>query len=209
MDGVIVRSTTLHTLAWKQYLSRLGVESNGIMDLMLGKRNDQIVRDILGAQLPPGEVAHHGAAKEYLYRELMGPVLEENLVHGAVDFVRAAAAAGVPCALATNAEPRNVEFILKGAGLEGCFSAIVDGHQVLHAKPDPEVFLTAASRLGVPPGNCVVFEDSPGGLTAARSAGARVVALLTTLASAPLADLQIKDFCEPSLLPWLSTQQPH
>ena len=108
-----------------------------------------------------------------------------------------------PHELATNAEPENVDFILGGAGLLDCFQALVDGHQVSRPKPDPEVFLTAAQRLGVDPTHCVVFEDSPGGMQAARAAGARVVGLLTTLQEAPLADLSIPNFLDPGLLPWL------
>lgn len=203
MDGVIVESTALHTRAWEEYLDSLGIPSEGIMKRMLGKRNDQIVRDVFGPDLPADEVFRHGADKERLYRKLMGPVELEHLVPGVQDFVRAAHSAGIPCALATNAEPENVDFILRGAGLLDCFQALVDGHQVSRPKPDPEVFLTAAQRLGVDPTHCVVFEDSPGGMQAARAAGARVVGLLTTLQEAPLADLSIPNFLDPGLLPWL------
>lgn len=208
MDGVIVESTVLHTRAWELYLSRLGVDSKGIMARMLGKRNDQIVHDIFGPNLPADEVLKHGEDKERLYREMMAPVLRGQLVPGVVEFVLAAHALGVPCALATNAEPLNVEFVLTGAGLTDCFRTTVDGYQVAKPKPDPEVYLTAAGRLGVDPANCVVFEDSPGGMQAARSAGAHLVGLLTTLTEAPLADLAIPDFLDERLLPWISALEP-
>lgn len=208
MDGVLVNSTDLHTVAWERYLAGLGVSANGLMARMLGKRNDQIVHDIFGADLPHEQVLEHGFAKERLYRELMAPVLDKHLVPGVVEFVRDAAAAGIPLALGTNAEPLNVEFILDGAGIRSCFSAIVDGHQVAHAKPDPEVYLTASSRLGMEPANCVVFEDSPGGMKAALTAGARLVALLTTLKEAPQAGVAVPDFLDPSLANWLSHQRP-
>jgi sugar-phosphatase len=80
----------------------------------------------------------------------------------------------------------------------------LDGGQVTHPKPDPEIYLEAARRLGVAPAQCVVFEDSPGGMQAARAAGTRLVALLTTLSAAPEADLEIRDFRDDRLLPWLS-----
>ncbi|MBI5083018.1 MAG: HAD family phosphatase, partial [Acidobacteria bacterium] len=163
MDGVIVESTELHTRAWDEYLSRQGIAANGIMSRMLGKRNDQIVHEVWGPDLPAGEVYRHGADKERLYRELVGTELDRHLVRGVREFVQAAHKAGVKCGLATNAEPLNVEFVVGGAGLKSCFGALVDGHQVKNAKPDPEVFLTAASRLGVRAENCIVFEDSPGG----------------------------------------------
>lgn len=208
MDGVLVNSTDTHTLAWERYLENLGMNANGLMARMLGKRNDEIVRDIFGADLTHGQVLEHGFAKERLYREMMAPDLGRHLVPGVVDFVRDASAAGIPLALGTNAEPLNVDFILDGAGIRSCFQVLVDGHQVARAKPDPEVYLLAAARLGVDPANCIVFEDSPGGMTAALSAGARLVALLTTLEDAPQAGIAVPDFRHPALAEWLSHQRP-
>lgn len=208
MDGVVLHSTDLHMKAWVLYLERNGVEDTSVIYRMLGKRNDEIVRDIFGDGLPEAEVLEHGAAKERLYRELMEPVLETSYVAGVREFLRAAHAQGIPLALATNAEPLNVDFVLDHAGLKPLFSAIVDGSQVTHAKPHPEVFLTAAQRIGVAPRNCVIFEDSPGGIQAALSAGARVVGLLTTEKEYPQAALTMPDFTDPKLLPWLAAQSP-
>lgn len=208
MDGVLIESTGIHTAAWEVYLARHGIPSAGVMEKMLGKRNDQIVRVLWGPMITEDEVFRHGAEKEQLYRDMMAPVFDRHIVPGVEEFVRAAHAMGVPCALATNAEPANVNFVLDRLGLRGCFSVIVDGHQVRRPKPDPEVFLTAAARLGVAPQNCVIFEDSPGGLQAARASGGRVVAVLTTLKEAPEADLAVKNFLDPSLRPWLSRQTP-
>lgn len=208
MDGVLIESTGVHTAAWEAYLARHGIPSAGVMEKMLGKRNDQIVRVLWGPLITEEEVFRHGADKEQLYREMMAPVFERHIVPGVEGFVRAARSRGVPCALATNAEPANVDFVLDRLGLRDCFQVIVDGHQVRRPKPDPEVYLTAASRLGVAPHNCVIFEDSPGGLQAARASGGRVVAVLTTLKDAPEADLAVRDFLDPALEPWLSRQTP-
>ena len=208
MDGVIVESTDFHEKAWDSYLSRFGIPAKDVMARMLGKRNDQIVREIWGNDLPADQVFRHGADKEQLYREMIAPVLQQHLVPGVCEFVRAAQSLGVPIALATNAEAPNVEFVLGCAGIRSLFRTTVDGGQVTNAKPDPEVFLTAAARLGVAPCNCVVFEDSPGGMQAAKSAGAHLAGLLTTLTAAPLADIAVPNFLDPKLLPWLSTLQP-
>jgi len=208
MDGVLIQSTGIHTRAWEEYLARHGIPSAGVMEKMLGKRNDEIVRVLWGPTITEDEVFRHGADKERLYRELMAPVFDQHIVPGVKEFIRQAWRHGVPCALATNAEPENVDFVLSRTGLRECFQAIVDGHQVHRPKPDPEVYLTAAQRLGVEPCNCVIFEDSPGGLAAARAAGGRVVAVLTALKEAPDADLAVRDFLDPSLLPWLSRQTP-
>lgn len=208
MDGVLIESTKLHTEAWERYLKRQGISNPDVMSRMLGKRNDEIVVALFGEGLAHEEIVEHGAAKERLYREMMGPVLGDHLVRGVTEFVHAANAAQIPCALATNAEPLNVDFVLAGAGLKDSFRAIVDGHQVERPKPDPEVVLKAAAGLGLHPANCIVFEDSPGGMRAARDAGARLIGLLTTLEQAPLADLAIADFRDPGLIPWLSTLSP-
>jgi len=208
MDGVLIESTAIHTKAWEEYLARHGIPSAGVMEKMLGKRNDQIVRVLWGPEITEDEVYRHGADKERLYREMMGPVFEQHVVPGVAEFVREARRQGVPCALATNAEPANVDFVLDRTGLRECFQTIVDGHQAHRPKPDPEVYLTAAERLGVAPHNCVIFEDSPGGLQAARAAGGRVVAVLTTLKEAPEAELAIRDFHDPLLMPWISRQTP-
>lgn len=204
MDGVLVESTAIHTQAWNIYLKRHGIDPEGVMEKMLGKRNDQIVRILWGGGITEDEVFRHGADKERLYRELMAPVFARHIVAGVREFVTLARASGVPCALATNAEPENVAFVLEHMGLGAAFDAVVDGHQVDRPKPDPEVFLLAAARLGAGPRNCVIFEDSPGGLAAARAAGGHVVAVLTSLREAPQAGLAIQDFRDPLLVPWLS-----
>ncbi len=208
MDGVLVHSTALHAAAWERYLESHGLQGAGVMETMLGKRNDDIVKAVFGDRLGPGEVAAHGAAKERLYRTMMEPLFHENVVDGVVEFVRTARAGGIPCALATNAEPLNAEFVLSRSGLAGCFQAVVDGHQVARPKPDPEIILKAAAGLGLAPEDCIVFEDSPGGMRAAQAAGARLVALLTTLEEAPAADLAVADFHDPRLFQWLSTLSP-
>ena len=208
MDGVLLDSTGLHMRAWVSYLERNSIADTSVIYRMLGKRNDEIVRDIFGHDLPEEALREHGAAKERLYRELMAPVLEQHYVAGARELLRAAHQQGIPLALASNAEPLNVDFVLDGSNLRPLFSAIVDGHQVAHAKPHPEIFLTAAARLGVAPANCIIFEDSPGGVQAALSAGGRVVALLTTEKEFREAALAIADFTDPRLVSWLAAQRP-
>ena len=120
MDGVIVDSNPLHRAAWAEYSRRYGVKTTEAMQArMYGRRNDEIVRDFLGDHLTNAEVFKHGAAKERLYRELMGPRLTEALVPGVRECI--ARHQNVPKALATNAEPANVDFVLDGAGLREIF----------------------------------------------------------------------------------------
>jgi beta-phosphoglucomutase family hydrolase len=206
LDGVVIDSMPLHTQAWERYLHSLGMGGNGILSRMHGRRNDEIVRDFLGPETDPQTVFAHGAAKERLYRQMMAEQLDRSLVPGVAELLRRAH--GAPVALATNAEPANVDFVLDGAGLRDCFQAIVDGTQVEHAKPAPDVYVLAARRLGVDPANCIVFEDSPVGVQAARAAGARVVGVLTYEHALDGVQLAVRDFHQPELELWLAAQRP-
>ena len=202
MDGVIVDSNRWHRVAWEEYNRRHGIETDEAMQQrMYGKRNDDIVRDFFGAHLSDEEVHAHGAAKERLYREMIRPALNESLVPGVREFL--ARHRGEPIGMASNAEPENVEFLVEEAGLRPYFRVLVDGHQVANPKPHPDIYLRAAELLGVPPLDCVVFEDSLPGIEAARAAGMAVVGLTTTHEKLPGVDLEIRDFTSPTLEPWL------
>lgn len=207
MDGVIVNSNPLHTTAWTVYTRRHGIEAGeSAAERMYGRRNDEIVADFFGPQLSAEEIAAHGAAKEKLYREMLAPNFAESLVPGVRNLLERHS--GEPVGMATNAEPANVDFVLDKAGLRAYFRVIVDGHQVRHAKPHPEIYLVAARRLSVPPRNCIVFEDSFSGIEAARAAGTRIVGLRTTHRELPGAELAIDDFLSTELEPWLRAQTP-
>lgn len=203
LDGVIVDSMPVHTEAWRVYMQRLGVPCDDIETRMHGRRNDEIVLDFFGDHLAPEEIFNHGSSKEQLYRELMISRLESSVIPGVVPFLERHAE--IPKAVASNAEPQNVDFVLDGLGLRCYFQVIVDGMQVSRPKPHPEIYARAAEMLGIEPSNCIVFEDSPAGVQAARGAGARVVGVES---HAPLdgVDFRIPDFTRPELEEWLSAQ---
>ena len=202
MDGVIVDSAAAHTEAWRVYLSGHGIGINDIEERMLGKHNDEIVRDFFtGHELSETDIIGHGVRKERLYRDMIAPVFAEKLIPGIAEFLRAHS--GVPAAVATNAEPANVEFVLDRAGIRDYFRAVVNGHEVQRPKPAPDIYLKAASMLGAQSSDCVVFEDSLIGVQAARAAGMRVVGLTTTVSSFSNVDLAIRDFHDPRLEQWL------
>ena len=142
----------------------------------------------------------HGARKEALYREIIRPDLRQKLVPGVVDFLERNR--NLPIGMGTNAELANVDFVLDEAGLRSYFPAIVTGHDVSRPKPFPDVYLRVAELLGVPPALCVVFEDSPSGVRAARAAGMRVVGLATTCTLRDV-DILVSDFLDPELELWL------
>lgn len=205
MDGVIVDSNPLHREAWVAFNRRYGLETtDAMLERMYGRRNDQIVGDFFG-DLPADEVAARGAAKEEIYRELLANRIEATLVPGLRSFLDVFR--GAPMALATNAEPENVDFVLDRAGLRRYFRVVVDGHQVSHPKPHPEIYLRAAELLEISPPNCIVLEDSHTGIAAARSAGMRVIGIGTTHVNLPHVDIMADNFCNGILTSWLRAQE--
>jgi beta-phosphoglucomutase family hydrolase len=205
MDGVLVNSNPVHRQAWTRFNLRYGVETTSAMlEGMYGKRNDDIVRDFFGDGLTPEEVAARGAAKEKLYRDMIDGRIEEILVPGLRSFLDRHARS--PLAVATNAEPENVRFVIDRAGLGGYFRAVVDGHQVRRPKPAPDIYLRAAELLGVPASNCLVFEDSHSGIAAAVAAGMRVIGIRTTYDNLPGAAICVDNFNSGELDSWLAAQ---
>ena len=97
--------------------------------------------------------------------------------------------------------------MLDRAGIRQYFQTVVDGHQVTHPKPHPEVYLKAAELLAVEPRNCIVFEDSYTGVEAARAAGMRVAGIGTTHVNLPGAEVMADNFCNGILTSWLRAQQ--
>jgi beta-phosphoglucomutase len=171
---------------------------------MFGKHNADILAALFGDALGADEVRRRGAEKEAVYRELMAPVIAEHIVPGVVGFLERYA--GHLMAVASNAERANVDFVLDAAGLRERFRVVIDGDQVARPKPDPEVFVRAAELLGVPPRECIIFEDSLAGVQAARACGARVVGVLTTHETLPGVALGIRDFLDPELERWMAAE---
>jgi beta-phosphoglucomutase len=109
-------------------------------------------------------------------------------------------------ALATNGEPENVDFVLDRAGLRPYFRAVVNGQQVRHPKPHPEIYRRAAELLDTDAANCIVFEDSASGVEAARAAGMRIVLLCTTHDNLPGVGTSADNFLSGELNAWLVAQ---
>lgn len=205
MDGVIIDSNPMHRESWEVFNRRYGLETTEAMhQSMYGKRNDQIVRDFFGHAITASEVGARGRAKEQLYREMMAGRTEGLLVPGLRTFLDRHR--GLPLAVASNAEPENVAFILEEARLRTYFRVVVDGHQVHNPKPHPDVYLRAAELLETEPANCVVFEDSYSGAAAAVAAGMPVIGLRTTYDNLPGTVLTIDNFLSGDLESWLQAK---
>jgi beta-phosphoglucomutase len=198
MDGVIVDSNPLHREAWVKFNASHGLQTTEAMQQrMYGKRNDQIVQDFFGGVLSAEQVFTYGAAKEAIYREMVGPLLPGALVPGVHEFLRRHR--HVPAGCATNAERANVEIVLQLGGIAEFFKVVVDGHQVSRPKPFPDIYLRAAELLSAAPEDCLVFEDSYAGVEAGLAAGMQVVALRTTHPEFQGVSLAVDDFRAPEL----------
>jgi beta-phosphoglucomutase len=202
LDGVLIHSMPLHIAAWQRYLASFGMSCAHVEHLMHGKRNSELVRELFGTELAENVVFEHGAAKERLFRQmLLDADLTACRVQGLAEFLERHK--HVPKAIGSNAEPANIDFVLDRFHLRPYFQVIVNGQQVQRPKPFPDVYLKAAALLHFEPRDCIVFEDSPTGVEAARAAGMRVVAIETTPTEFEHVDLQVQDFLDPQLEAWL------
>jgi beta-phosphoglucomutase len=186
MDGVLVNNAPFHREAWRRLSREEGfpLTDPEFWRQAIGRPVEEAVPRILGRPIPVAEAIRLARRKTALYHELADG--HAPPVSGVVEFVRGLATADVPRALATSAVAESAARILEGIGLAAAFPVQVTAGQVRRGKPDPEVYLTAAARLGVPPAVCVVFEDAVVGVEAARRAGMAVVGLTTAHTAAAL-----------------------
>ncbi len=176
MDGLLIDSEPLAKDAWQAtarlYDAQLGP---GLFDRMLGRRQIEcaaMVQAELG--LPVAVEALCRQRNELFLERLPGRVTPMS---GARELLVELQARGVPRALATSGERRYVNIVLRELALEGAFDACVVAEDVTEGKPAPEVYLRAAQRLSRPPARCVVLEDAPTGIAAAKAAGCRCIAV--------------------------------
>jgi beta-phosphoglucomutase family hydrolase len=179
MDGVLVDNVRFHVRAWQQLGREFGKElSDGEIRRVFGQRNREMIVSLIGRSFSEQELTRHTAYKEEIYREIIAPELVP--APGLTHLLAGLAEAGIKAAVATSGPMDNVSFVLNKLDLGSRFSAIVTGGEVFHGKPAPDIFLLAARRIGLPAGQCVVFEDSTAGIEAARRAGIPCIALSTT-----------------------------
>jgi beta-phosphoglucomutase family hydrolase len=183
MDGTILDNMGFHTEAWMQTIEELGQPPRDPQEwerVTSGTPNHEIFRNLLSLrELDDAGVNHWVERKEGLYREKALDRLVE--LAGFTQFLARARDLDIRLGLATGAGPSNISFNLEALGLVDAFDTIVGAADVVKGKPDPEVFLTSAARLGVEPSAVLVFEDAPLGIDAARAAGMGVVGVTTMM----------------------------
>ncbi|MFC2020124.1 HAD family hydrolase [Chloroflexota bacterium] len=179
MDGVIVDSGPYHFLAWREVFRRRGANlTKADFRRMFGQRNDSIIGQILGSDLSAAEVDIIADEKEESFRRSIKQKVRS--FPGVVELVGSLLEHGFRMAVATSAPLANTQLVIGELGIGSCFQAIVNGREVSEGKPSPQIFLLAASRLAVPPDRCIVVEDATAGVTAAKAAGMRCLAVTNT-----------------------------
>jgi HAD superfamily hydrolase (TIGR01509 family) len=178
MDGVLVDSGAHHREAWTRMLAELGITAApGFWRQTIGRPSVEAVPLLLGEPVAPAEARRLARRKQehYLILAASGP----RAVPGIPAFVELLEAQGVPLAVATSARRSDALALLGPLGLLERFRTVVTVEDVARGKPDPEVYLLAARRLGVSPEACLVFEDAIVGVQAALRAGMRAFGVAT------------------------------
>jgi HAD superfamily hydrolase (TIGR01509 family) len=171
MDGVLVDSAEYHYAAWREALAAENYAlTQDAFKRTFGQRNDTVLADLFGHPLSAGDVERIAGLKESLYRQLVRERGIEPLP-GVEQWLQQLQGAGWRQAVASAAPRANVNAIVDAIGIGQYFGALTSSEDVTRGKPDPQVYLLSAGRLGVAPACAIVIEDAPAGLEGARRAG--------------------------------------
>ncbi|HEY92225.1 MAG TPA: HAD family phosphatase [Dehalococcoidia bacterium] len=179
MDGVIADTAPYHFKAWQEVFRKREVNFNEEdFRRNFGQRNDTIISNVLGEGLSPSEIDAIAGEKEIDFRQRVSQHIKP--LPGAIKLIKSLGKHGFKIALASSAPTENIRLVTQGLGINNYFQSIVSGRDVTEGKPNPQVFLLAAKKLGVKPKNCIVIEDAVAGITAAKRAGMRCLAITNT-----------------------------
>jgi len=173
LDGVIVDTAKYHFLAWKRLADQLGIifkeEDNERLKGVSRMDSLDIILEIGNREISDRQKMEYATLKNNWYVDYISRMTPDEILPGSVEFINELRGAGIRVAIGSAS--KNTPMILERVGIKALFDAVADGNVVSKAKPDPEVFLKAASMVGIAPENCVVFEDAIAGVQAALNAG--------------------------------------
>jgi len=175
LDGTLVDSEEFHWLSWRDIMRAEGMELSYPQFLAsFGQRNDRILTAWLGPEVDRVRMQRIGDDKEAEYRRLVETHGLQPLP-GAREWLVKLRQAGWKQSIASSAPRLNAETMLRVLELTDYLDAIVAAEDVTMGKPDPQVFLTAAAKLGLSPARCVVVEDAAAGIEGARRGGMKSI----------------------------------
>ncbi|GAB5525086.1 MAG: beta-phosphoglucomutase [Roseivirga sp.] len=177
LDGVIVDTVPAHFTAWKAMADELNIPfSEEENEHLKGvSRVDSMKRILAMGNMEKSdqEILDYTTRKNDIYVEIISKMTPTDILPGVLDFIDLLRQHDI--AIAIGSSSKNTPTILKAVGLDKTFDAIVDGNQVTHSKPDPEVFLKGAAQLHFSPEECIVLEDAISGVEAAKRGGMKCV----------------------------------
>lgn len=175
MDGVLVDSSEAHFASWQAIGEELGIAmSRQQFVATFGRTSREIIREFWPRiATTDAAIAEMDARKEAIFREIL--TRDFPGMDGAVELIDALASTGFVLAIGSSGPPENVSLVLEKLNRRNKFRGVVTGADVTRGKPDPQVFLLAAARIDLPPARCVVIEDAPAGVAAAKAAGAKCI----------------------------------
>ena len=190
LDGVLADTAEPHFRAWVTALAEWEIAlDRPTFNLFFGMDNRRMLSEILGRPPEPKELGTIAGRKEHFFRLVAQQMAQP--MPGALRLLGELEAAGWPQALASSAPQANINLLVDKFDISSRFHVILSGEELPASKPDPELFLFAAERLSVPPKRCVVVEDAPAGVEAARRAGMHCIAVATTRSGELLADADL------------------
>ena len=187
MDGTMIDSMPWHARSWVEFVERHGLtlDVTDILARTTGRTGAECMRELFERELSDAECLRLVHEKEEIYRAMFSDNFTE--VAGFTAFAKAAVARGLKVAVGTAGDRHNIEFAMSRLKMDPLPLAIVGGDEGFAGKPTPEIFLEAARRIGVAPERCIVFEDAPFGIEAARRGGMRAVAVCSSHSASELA----------------------
>ena len=198
LDGVICFTDKYHYQAWKTLAYRLGIYfDEKINDRLRGvsrMASLDIILERAQKKYTQEEKDAFAAEKNDTYRELLKNMTPADLTEEVKNTLAALRDRGYRLAIGSSS--KNTKFILTQIGLDGFFDAIADGTDITRSKPDPEVFLAAAKKLGIDPADCAVVEDAKAGIEAAKAGGMTALALFGDAKGCGLEDCDLSSFSD-------------
>ena len=177
LDGVIVDTAHYHFVAWQRLAKELGIsfteKENERLKGVSRMRSLEIILEIGGIELSEEEKEKLALRKNGWFVEYINAIKPEEVFSGVPELLQSIRSKGIKVGLASSS--KNADTVLRLLGIGNMFDAIVDGTMIVNTKPNPEIFLLAARKLGVVPSDCIVFEDAEAGVEAAIAAGMKCV----------------------------------
>jgi len=185
MDGVLADTGEAHFQSWQTVAERWGVVvTRRVFQETFGRPNHQIIPIIFGRAVPEAELREVDRVKEEAFRRIAGDSIVP--LPGVVELVDGLWESGFGLAVGSSGPRENIRLVLDALGVAARFGGIVSGWDVARGKPAPDVFLAAAAQIRRSPTRCLVIEDVPAGIQAAKAAGMVCVAVTTTHPAAAL-----------------------